>query len=46
MSQAFAAAAEAAGDECELVVVSGEGHAEHLEPDSRVWRAVVDWLDR
>jgi acetyl esterase/lipase len=46
MSQAFAAAAEAAGDECELVVVSGEGHAEHLEPDSRMWRAVVEWLDR
>jgi acetyl esterase/lipase len=44
MSREFAAAASAAGDACELAIVSGEGHAEHLEPDSRAWRAVVDWL--
>jgi len=44
MSRAFAAAATAAGDECELVVVADEGHYEHLEPGSQVWRAVVEWL--
>jgi acetyl esterase/lipase len=44
MSRAFAEAARAAGDECSLVVVDGEGHYEHLEPGSRVWRAVLEWL--
>jgi acetyl esterase/lipase len=41
MSRAFA---EAAGDGCSLVVVSDEGHMEHLDPGSAVWRAVVEWL--
>jgi acetyl esterase/lipase len=44
MSRAFAEAARAAGDACTLEEVPGEGHPEHLEPDSRAWRAVVDWL--
>ena len=44
VSRAFAAAASEAGDECELVVVADEGHYEHLEPGSRVWAAVVEWL--
>ena len=44
ISREFAAAATAAGDDCELVVIDDEGHYEHLEPDSRAWRAVVDWL--
>ena len=29
---------------CELAVVPGEGHLEHLEPGSQVWRAVTEWL--
>jgi acetyl esterase/lipase len=44
VSQEFAAAATAAGDDCELVVIDDEGHYEHLEPGSRCWRAVTDWL--
>jgi acetyl esterase/lipase len=44
VSREFAEAALAAGDECELVTIADEGHYEHLEPGSRVWRAVVEWL--
>ena len=44
VGRAFAAAARDAGDDCELVVIPDEGHYEHLEPGSRVWRAVVEWL--
>jgi acetyl esterase/lipase len=29
----------------ELVVVEGEGHDEHLQPGSRCWQAVIEWLD-
>jgi acetyl esterase/lipase len=28
----------------ELVVIDDEGHMEHLDPRSRCWRAVVEWL--
>jgi acetyl esterase/lipase len=41
ISRAFAAAAG-----CELAVVEDEGHYEHLEPGSRSWGAVVEWLTR
>jgi acetyl esterase/lipase len=44
ISREFAAAATAAGDACELVVIEDEGHYEHLEPGSRSWKAVVEWL--
>ena len=44
ISREFAAAATAAGDACELVVIDDEGHYEHLEPGSRCWKAVVEWL--
>jgi acetyl esterase/lipase len=30
----------------ELVVIEDEGHMEHLEPASRCWGTVIDWLDR
>ena len=40
----FAAAARAAGDACELVVIDDESHYEHLEPGSRCWEAVTAWL--
>lgn len=46
LSQALVAAALAAGDDAELVVVPGEGHGEHLEPASGVWREALAWLDR
>ena len=28
----------------ELVVIDDEGHMEHLDPGSRCWRAVIEWL--
>ncbi len=46
VSREFAAAAAAAGDDCELVVIDDESHYEHLEPGSLSWRAVVRWLER
>lgn len=46
VSREFAAAAVAAGDDCEIVVVDDESHYEHLEPNSLSWRAVVRWLER
>jgi acetyl esterase/lipase len=44
ISREFAAAARAAGDDCDLVVIDDEGHYEHLEPGSRCWEAVIEWL--
>jgi dipeptidyl aminopeptidase/acylaminoacyl peptidase len=44
ISREFAAAAREAGDDCELVVIDDESHYEHLEPGSRCWKAVVEWL--
>jgi pimeloyl-ACP methyl ester carboxylesterase len=34
-----------AGDPCELVMLPGMGHMEHLEPQSGAWEAVVRWLE-
>jgi pimeloyl-ACP methyl ester carboxylesterase len=28
----------------DLVVIEDEGHMEHLDPGSRCWRAVIEWL--
>ena len=44
ISREFADRARAAGDDCDLVVIDDEGHYEHLEPGSRCWAAVTDWL--
>jgi len=41
MSRDFAAAAA-----CDLAELTGEGHYEHLEPGSRAWATVVEWLER
>lgn len=46
LSVRFAEAARAAGDDCELVLVPGEGHRAHLDPCAEVWRAVVAWLGK
>lgn len=44
MSKRYHGAARAAGDEVELVQLSGVGHFEHLDPSHAAWRAVVEWL--
>jgi pimeloyl-ACP methyl ester carboxylesterase len=41
MSRDFAAASG-----CDLAVLAGDGHYEHLEPASRAWATVVEWLER
>jgi acetyl esterase/lipase len=28
----------------ELAIIEGEGHMEHLDPRSRCWQAVIEWL--
>lgn len=38
---AFVAAAQAAGDRAEAVIVPGEGHTDALKPTSAIWAAVV-----
>jgi acetyl esterase/lipase len=44
MSERFADAARAAGDEVELVLEPGAGHYGHLAPENALWRAVTAWL--
>ena len=41
ISRDFAAAAR-----CDLAELAGDGHYEHLEPGSRAWATVVEWLER
>ena len=41
MSRRFAADAG-----CDLVVLEADGHYEHLEPGSRAWATVIEWLER
>jgi len=41
MSRRFAAEAG-----CDLVVLEADGHFEHLEPGSRAWATVIEWLER
>ncbi len=36
---------EAAGAECELRVLAGTGHYEHIDPGSHTWRAAREWLE-
>ena len=45
MSEAFAAAARAAGDEVELVVLEDEEHMGHIVALNPLWKAVTRWLD-
>ncbi len=44
-SRRYAAAAGAAGDDVDLVVVPGEDHLAHLDPASACWVAARGWLD-
>ncbi|MGQ7295353.1 alpha/beta hydrolase family protein [Quadrisphaera sp. KR29] len=46
LSASLVEAARAAGDDAQLVVVPGEGHMEHLDPASAVWREALSWLER
>jgi acetyl esterase/lipase len=40
----YAAAARDAGDPCELRVLTGVGHFEHIDARSHVWHLARDWL--
>ena len=44
MSETFHAAARAAGDECELVMLPDEDHFGHIDPANPLWKAVVEWI--
>jgi acetyl esterase/lipase len=40
----YAAAAKDAGDACELRVLNGTGHYEHIDAGSHAWHMARDWL--
>jgi acetyl esterase/lipase len=44
VNEAYAAAAGAAGDEVELVLLANEDHYGHIDPANPLWAAVVEWL--
>jgi acetyl esterase/lipase len=44
IATSYAAAARAAGDPCELRVLTGVGHFEHIDARSYVWHMARDWL--
>jgi acetyl esterase/lipase len=44
ISRSYAAAAQAASDDCELRVLPGAGHFEHIDASSEEWRLAGDWL--
>ena len=43
LSRQLHAAALAAGDRCELVVLEDDGHYEHLDPATAAWGTVIRW---
>jgi acetyl esterase/lipase len=44
ISRAYAKAASEAGDPCELRVLPGAGHFEHIDPSTPEWRLAREWL--
>jgi acetyl esterase/lipase len=44
IATSYATAARRAGDPCELVLLRGTGHFEHLDSGSYAWHAARDWL--
>lgn len=44
MSERFAAAARAAGDDVALAIEPDEGHFGHLDPGNPLWRSVTAWI--
>ena len=45
IATSYAAAAHDAGDPCELVVLHGTGHFEHIDAGSPAWHVARDWLE-
>jgi dipeptidyl aminopeptidase/acylaminoacyl peptidase len=45
MSKRYVERARAAGDPVTLVLRSGDGHMEHLDPEGVAWAAVRQWLE-
>ena len=45
ISESYCAAAEALGDPCELRILPGTGHFEHIDASTEAWRIGRDWLD-
>ncbi len=45
MSRSYHAAARAAGDPADLVVLPAIGHMEHIDPSSMAWRVALGWLE-
>jgi acetyl esterase/lipase len=44
MSERFAEAARAAGDDVEVAIEPEEEHMGHIDPANPMWRAVIEWL--
>ena len=44
ISRRYAEQAAMEGDDCRLVELNGVGHFEHLDPRTKAWRAVSEWL--
>jgi acetyl esterase/lipase len=45
MSERFAAAARAAGDDVSLCVLEDEDHFGHIDPGNPLWRAAAEWME-
>ena len=45
IATSYAAAAHEAGDPCELVVLRGIGHFEHMDAGSPAWHLAREWLE-
>jgi acetyl esterase/lipase len=45
IAESYAERAWETGDECELVVLPGTGHFEHIDPRSQAWRVACAWLE-
>jgi acetyl esterase/lipase len=44
IATSYAAAARAAGDPCQLLVLTRTGHFEHVDPGAEAWHVARDWL--
>jgi acetyl esterase/lipase len=44
ITRSYAAAAKAAGDACELRVLPGAGHFEHIDASTAEWELAREWL--
>lgn len=45
IATSYAAAAHEAGDPCDLVVLRGTGHFEHIDAGSSAWHVAREWLE-